>query len=584
MNLYKSYSARVRSLIQGLMESGALPADLDLSRAVVQPPRDPLHREMSSNAAMVLAKSAGMKPRVLAELLVEGLETDEQVRDLEIAGPGFVNWNLVPEAWLEALRTVLREGTTYGQSDMGAGQAINVEYVSANPTGPLTVGHARGAVVGDALAGLLEKAGFAVTREYYINDAGNQVDTLARSTYLRYREALGLGAAEIPEGLYPGEYLKAVGAALAKRDGMCWLDRPESEWLVPVRAFAIEEIMGWIKEDLARLDIHQSVFTSERSLVEAGAVQEVFDNLQARDLIYTGTLEPPKGKAPEDWEPRPQTLYRATEFGDDIDRPLKKSDGSWTYFANDMAYHLDKYRRGFRRQINIWGADHSGYIKRMRSAVTALSEGDANLEIKICQLVKLTRGGQPLRMSKRAGNFVTLRDLIDEVGGGVVRFIVLTRKNDAPLDFDLDKAAEQSRDNPVFYVQYAHARAMSVMRHAAESFPQIPGDSAALAEVPLDCLTDSDELALIRTLVQWPRIVESAAEAEEPHRVAFYLYEVASRFHGIWTRGKDEAELRFLLPDRPEVTAARLALVKAMATVVASGLLVFGVEPLEELR
>ncbi len=584
MNLFKIHTARVHALIETLQAAGELPAELDLSRAVVQPPRDPLHREMSSNAAMVLAKAAKRKPRELAELLVQGLEADPDIRDLEIAGPGFINWNLTPEIWLGSMRTVLREGTDYGTSEMGAGVPVNVEYVSANPTGPLTVGHARGAVVGDALAGLLEKAGFDVTREYYINDAGNQVDTLARSTYLRYREALGLGAADIPEGLYPGEYLKEVGKALAERDGKRWLDQPESAWLAPVRAFAIEEIMGWIKDDLARLGIRQSVFSSERSLVDAGAVEEVFQTLSARDLVYTGTLEPPKGKTPEDWEPRPQTLFRATKFGDDIDRPLKKSDGSWTYFANDMAYHLDKYRRGFRRQINVWGADHGGYVKRMRSAVTALSDGEASLEVKLCQLVKLTRGGQPLRMSKRAGTFVTLRDLVDEVGAGVVRFIMLTRKNDAQLDFDLDKALEQSRDNPVFYVQYAHARAMSVLRHAAESFSDISTVSSDLAEVPLDCLTDSDELALIRLLVQWPRIVESAAEAEEPHRIAFYLYDVASRFHGLWTRGKDETELRFLIPGQPEVTAARLALVKAMATVVASGLLVFGVEPLEELR
>ncbi len=584
MNLYKSYSARIHALIEGLMDTEDLPPGLDLSRAVVQPPRDPLHREMSSNAAMVLAKAAGKKPREVATLLAASLEQEPQVRDLEIAGPGFVNWNLAPEAWLDALRSILREGTAYGDSDMGGGEPVNVEYVSANPTGPLTVGHARGAVVGDALAGLLEKAGYAVTREYYINDAGNQVDTLARSTYLRYREALGLGEAEIPEGYYPGAYLKEVGQVLAERDGKRWLELPEEEWLAPVRAFAIEEIMGWVKADLARLGIEQGVFTSERSLVEAGAVEEVFETLQKRDLIYVGTLEPPKGKLPEDWEPRPQTLFRATDFGDDIDRPLKKSDGSWTYFANDMAYHLDKYRRGFCRQIDVWGADHSGYVKRMRSAVTALSDGEATLDIKICQLVKLTRGGEPYRMSKRAGTFVTLSDLIDEVGAGVVRFIMLTRKNDAPLDFDLDKALEQSRDNPVFYVQYAHARAMSVLRHARESLPQISVEAEDLAEVSLESLTDSGELALIRTLVQWPRVVESAAEAEEPHRVAFYLYEVASHFHGLWTRGKDEAELRFLLPDRPDVTAARLALVKAMATVVASGLLVFGIEPLEELR
>ncbi len=494
-----------------------------------------------------LAKGARMKPRDLAEMLRERLEADAEVRDLSIAGPGFLNWRLAPAVWRDRIRDILTLGTAYGDSSLGAGQVVNVEYVSTNPTGPLTVGHARGAVVGDALAGLLEKAGYQVTREYYINDAGAQVDTLARSTYLRYREALGLGEAEIPEGFYPGEYLKEVGAALADRDGRRWLDLPETEWLAPVREFAVEALMAEVKADLARLGIHQEVFTSERSLVDAGAVEDVMSTLEERNLIYTGILEPPKGKKPKDWEPRPQTLFRATDFGDDVDRPLKKSDGSWTYFANDIAYHLDKYRRGFLRQIDIWGADHSGYVKRMRSAVTAVSDGEASLEVKICQLVKLTKGGQPLRMSKRAGTFVTLRDLIEEVGAGAVRFTMLTRKNDAPLDFDLDKAVEQSRDNPVFYVQYAHARAMSVLRHAGEDFPEVPTAPAALAAVALDDLTDSDEMALIQLLAQWPRMVESAAEAEEPHRVAFYLYDVAARFHGLWTRGKDETELRFLL-------------------------------------
>ncbi|GAB5469115.1 MAG: arginine--tRNA ligase [Rhodospirillales bacterium] len=584
MNLFKSYSKQLHDLLDRLMQEGQLPSGLDLSRVTVQPPRDAKLAEMSSNAAMVLAKPAGMKPRDLAALLSEHLAADPAIRDLAVAGPGFINWSLAPEVWRGQVSEILRAGRAYGDSDLGGGEAVNVEYVSANPTGPLTVGHARGAVVGDALAGLLEKAGFAVTREYYINDAGGQVDTLARSTYLRYREALGLGEAEIPEGLYPGAYLLEVGQALAARDGDRWLEADEADWLGPIRAFAIAHLMAEVKTDLAALGIHQEVFTSERSLVEAGAVGAVEESLQARGLLYIGTLEPPKGKTPEDWEPRPQTLFKATRFGDDIDRPLRKSDGSWTYFANDMAYHLDKYRRGFKRQIDVWGADHGGYVKRMRAAVTALSDGEANLEVKLCQLVKLTRGGQPMRMSKRSGSFVTLRDLVEEVGPGVVRFIMLTRRNDAQLDFDLDKATEQSRDNPVFYVQYAHARAHSVLRHAGESFPAIPQDAEALAALSLDGLTDSGELALIRTLADWPRQVESAAEAEEPHRIAFYLYDVAAHFHGLWTRGKDEAELRFLLPDQPELTAARVALVRAMATVLASGLQVFGVEPLEELR
>ncbi|MEO1192530.1 MAG: arginine--tRNA ligase [Pseudomonadota bacterium] len=584
MNLFKHYSQHLHAIIEALTEDGKLPTGLDTSRATVQPPRDAKLAELSSNAAMVLAKPAGLKPRDLAALIMERLAEDPDVENLEIAGPGFLNWSLAPRVWRAQLVTILQAGTGYGESDLGAGQKVNVEYVSANPTGPLTVGHARGAVVGDALAGLLSKAGFAVTREYYINDAGGQVDTLARSTYLRYREALGLGEAEIPEGLYPGLYLRDVGAALAERDGRKWLDEPEEAWLAPIRAFAIDFLMGEVKEDLARLGIHQEVFTSERSLVEAGAVEAVEASLQERDLLYTGVLEPPKGKKPEDWEPRPQLLFRATQFGDDTDRPLKKSDGSWTYFANDMAYHLDKYQRGFARQIDVWGADHGGYVKRMKAAVKALSDGQAELEVKLCQLVKLTKGGQPMRMSKRAGTFVTLRDLVDEVGPGVVRFIMLTRKNDAPLDFDLDKALEQSRDNPVFYVQYAHARAHSVLRHAAETLQNLPVDAAALAGVSLDCLTDSGEMALIRALAEWPRLVETAAEAEEPHRIAFYLYDVAALFHGLWTRGKDEAELRFLLPEQPEVTVARLALIRAMATVLASGLDVFGVEPLEELR
>lgn len=584
MNPFKVYSDRLQAHLQDLTAAGVLPAGLDLGRVTVEPPRDPAHGELSSNAAMVLAKPAGLKPRELAERLMEALAREPDIADLSIAGPGFLNWRLAPAVWRRCLVDILSAGTAYGDSDLGGGRPVNVEYVSANPTGPLTVGHARGAVVGDALAGLLAKAGYAVTREYYINDAGAQVDTLARSAYLRYREALGLGEAVIPEGLYPGEYLKDVGAALAEREGTRWENQPEEVWLAPVRSFAIEYLMGVVKEDLARLGIRQEVFTSERSLVEAGAVERVMRTLEERGLVYTGVLEPPKGKAPEDWEPRPQTLFRATDFGDDTDRPLRKSDGSWTYFANDMAYHLDKYRRGFARQIDVWGADHGGYVKRMRAAVQALSDGEARLDVKICQLVKLTRGGEPVRMSKRAGTFVTLRDLVEEVGPGVVRFIMLTRRNDAPLDFDLEKAVEESRDNPVFYVQYAHARAQSVLRHAAESFPEISLAPADLASASLDPLTDSDEIALIQTLAQWPRTVEGAAEAEEPHRIAFYLYDVAARFHGLWTRGKDEAELRFLIPGQREVTAARLALVQSMALVLASGLQVFGIEPLEELR
>jgi len=584
MSLFKEFQAWVKAELEAMATAGELPAGLGLDRVVVEPPRDPAHGELSTNAAMVLAKPAQLAPRQIAEALVGRLRRRPDVTEAAIAGPGFVNWRLDPALWREELRAILLAGPRYGDSDLGAGEPVNVEYVSANPTGPLTVGHARGAVYGDALASLLEKAGYAVTREYYINDAGSQVDTLARSTYLRYREALGLGGAEIPSGFYPGEYLKDVGAALAQRDGRKWLDRPEAEWLPPVRRFAIDAMMELIKADLAELGIHQSVFTSERALVEAGAVDAVLETLQARGLVYFGTLEPPKGKAPEDWEPRPQTLFKATLFGDDSDRPLKKSDGTWAYFANDMAYHLDKYRRGFRQQIDVWGADHAGYIKRMQAAVRALSDNQAALDVKICQLVKLTRGGQPVKMSKRAGTFVTLSEVVQEVGKGVVRFIMLTRKNDAPLDFDLEKVLEQSKDNPVFYVQYAHARAMSVLRHAAEAFPELSKESQDLAAISLNPLTDSAEQGVMRKLAEWPRVVESAAEAHEPHRIAFYLTDVAAAFHGLWTRGKDEAELRFLLPGQPAVTHARIALVRAVAFVVASGLRVFGVEPVQEMR
>jgi arginyl-tRNA synthetase len=584
MNIFKDFQGWVKAELEAMTAAGELPAGLDLARVAVEPPRDASHGELSTNAAMVLAKPAGKPPRALAEALVRRLQGHPLVIEASIAGPGFVNWRLAPATWRGVVPAILKAGTAFGDSDLGANVKVNVEYVSANPTGPLTVGHARGAVFGDALAGLLAKAGFAVTKEYYINDAGGQVDTLARTAYLRYREALGLGEAAIPEGYYPGEYMKDVGQGLAAAFGDRWAAAPESEWLAPVRRFAIDFLMDEVRRDLAGLGIHQDVYSSERALVEAGAVQAVEQTLRARDLVYVGVLEPPKGKTPDDWEPRPQTLFRATQFGDDVDRPLKKSDGSWTYFANDMAYHLDKYRRGFNEQIDVWGADHSGYIKRMQAAVTALSGGEARLDVKICQLVKLTRGGQPVKMSKRSGNFVTLRDVVDEVGRGVVRFIMLTRKNDAPLDFDLEKVLEQSRDNPVFYVQYAHARAMSVLRHAAEAFPELSKEPEELAAIPLNPLTDSGELDVIRKLAEWPRVVESAAEAHEPHRIAFYLYDVAAAFHGLWTRGKDEAELRFLVPGRPELTAARVALVRAVAFVIASGLQVFGVEPVEEMR
>lgn len=584
MNLFKDFQSVLVKELEDMTAAGTLPDGLDLSRVTVEPPRDPAHGELATNAAMVLAKPAGRKPRELAELIAERLRGAEGVAAVEIAGPGFINLRLDEGVWQRQLAGLLRLGARFGESDLGAGTAVNVEYVSANPTGPLTVGHARGAVVGDALASLLEKAGYRVLREYYVNDAGAQVDTLARSAYLRYREALGETIEEIPPGLYPGEYLKEVGAALAARDGGKWRDAPEAEWLPAVRAFAIEAMMDLVRGDLDAVGIHHDLFVSERALVEAGAVEAVIETLAARDLIYTGVLEPPKGKTPEDWEPRPQTLFRATAFGDDVDRPIQKSDGSWTYFANDMANHLDKYRRGYPVMAQVWGADHGGYVKRMTAAVAALTEGKGRIHVVLCQLVRLMRGGEEVRMSKRSGNFVTLREVVEEVGKDVLRFMMLTRKPDAPLDFDLEKALEQSKDNPVFYVQYAHARARSVLRHAAELFPGIDQSPDALAAAPLHRLTDSGEIGLIKLMAGWPRLVESAAEAYEPHRIAFYLNDLAAAFHGLWTRGKDDTTLRFLVAEDSELTAARLALLQGMAGVVASGLRIFGVEPVEEMR
>ncbi|MSP88448.1 MAG: arginine--tRNA ligase [Alphaproteobacteria bacterium] len=584
MNVFKYFRNEVTKIVEELAAAGTLPAGLDLSRVAAEPPREAAHGDISTNAAMVLAKPAGVKPRDLALLLVERLKAHPEVTAADIAGPGFINLRLADRFWRARLVDVLTAGLGYGDSELGQGRAVNVEYVSANPTGPLHVGHGRGAVFGDVLAALLEKAGYKVAREYYINDAGAQVDVLARSTHLRYREALGETIGVIPEGFYPGDYLKEVGAALAARDGVRWQGRPESEWLAPVRDFAIDAMMVLIRADLEALGVRHAVFSSERAMIAAGGVEAVLSFLEGKGLIYVGTLEPPKGKTPEDWEPRPQTLFRATDFGDDVDRPLKKSDGSWTYFAGDIAYHFDKYRRGFNAMIDVLGADHFGYIKRMQAAVKALSEGKAELDVKICQLVNLLDRGEPVKMSKRSGTFITLREVIDRVGKDVVRFIMLTRRNDQSLDFDFAKVQEKTRDNPVFYVQYAHARAHSVLRHGREAFPNLDQTPAALARGPLDRLSDPAELALIRSLAAWPRTVEGAAEAHEPHRLAFYLYELAAEFHALWNRGNEDATLRFLIPGDADLSAARLALLSGMAGVIASGLKVFGVEPLEEMR
>ncbi|MGE5478318.1 MAG: arginine--tRNA ligase [Bacteroidales bacterium] len=590
MNLFKYFKEEINGALERLVAAGKLPQGLDTSKVTAEPPREASHGDVATNAAMVLAKAAGQKPRDLADALAEELRKHPAVTAVEVAGPGFINLRLADAFWYDRLAEVLAAGTAYGDGE-SKGHRINVEYVSANPTGPMHVGHARGAVVGDALASLLAKAGFDVTREYYINDAGAQVDVLAKSLRGRYLVELGkISQADFErmreegEVQYGGEYVRDCAQALIKQDGDRWIDADESAWLAPFRDFAIDYMMGMIREDLAALGVKHDVFTSERLLVRSGKVDAALKYLEERDQVYTGVLEPPKGKTPDDWEPRPQVLFRATRFGDDVDRPLKKSDGSFTYFASDIAYHQDKFLRGFPDMIDIWGADHGGYVKRMQAAVKAISEGGGALDVKLCQMVNLLKGGQPYKMSKRAGTFVTLRDLVDAVGKDVVRFIMLTRKNDAQLDFDLDKVLEQSRDNPVFYVQYAHARCHSVLRHAAELWPEVVTTGAALATGPLARLTDPAELGLIKLLAGWPRLVESAAEAHEPHRVAFYLYDVAAGFHGLWNKGKDDTRLRFLQEDDREVSLARLGLLRAVAQVIASGLQVFGVEPKEEMR
>lgn len=588
MNLFRMFHAEIAEILAALARRGDLPDGLDLSRVAVEPPRDPSHGDISTNAAMLLSKPADKKPRDIADLIAPLLAEVDGVASVDVAGPGFINATLSDAFWQARLRDILKAGTAYGSSDVGAGHKVNVEYVSANPTGPLHVAHARGAVVGDALVNLLRKAGFDVTSEYYVNDAGAQVEQLARTAHVRYREALGEEIGDIPEGLYPGEYMIPIGKELADTLGTSLKDAPESEWLDTFRNVATERLLAQIKEDLRALGIEQDVFTSERELVDAGKVEHVFEVLDARGLIYRGVLEPPKGKAaPEDWEPREQTLFRASDFGDDTDRPLMKSDGSWTYFSNDIANHLDKYERGFETMIDVWGADHGGYVKRMQAAVRAVTGDKGALDVKLCQIVHLKKGGEPFRMSKRAGNFVTLRDLIEELGENgkdVVRFMMLTRKNDSQMDFDLDKAVEQSRDNPVFYVQYAHARCHSVLRNAREVLKEGDLELEKLAGADLTRLDDPAEIEVVRLLAAWPKMVEAAAEAHEPHRVAFYLSDVAAAFHGLWNKGKDDARLRFIADDDIEATRARLALVRGVETVIASGLAIIGVTPLNELR
>ena len=585
MNFFNDIKDRIKASLKDMVEDGALPRDLDLGAVAVEPPRDPEHGDVATNCALVLAKAAKMKPRDIAEPLAVRLAEAEDIVSAEVAGPGFLNLRMTDDFWHGRLAEVLTGGTDYGRSDLGASAGkVNVEFVSTNPTGPMHVGHARGAVFGDALASLLEFTGYDVTREFYVNNAGSQVDTLARSVHLRYREALGEAIGEIPSGLYPGDYLKPVGQSLADSHGNGWVSVAEDEWLADVRTLAVDEMLAMIRSDLEAIGVSHNTFSSETELVEAGRVDEVVADLRAQDLVYEGVLEPPKGKEPDDWEPREQTLFRATQFGDDVDRPLQKSNGSWTYFATDIAYHADKITRGFTSLIDVWGADHGGYIKRMKAVIEALSGGDAQLDAKICQMVKLMRGGVPVKMSKRSGEFVTLRDVVDEVGKDVVRFIMLTRRNDAPLEFDFDVVTEQSRDNPVFYVQYAHARCASVLRGAAETLGQVDLSVAALAKADLSRLTHASELALMKSLAGWPRTVESAALAHEPHRIAFYLRELASHFHALWTKGKEEGSLRFLIEGDKEITLARMALVRGCMTGLACGLGIIGVTPVEELR
>ncbi|WP_415183104.1 arginine--tRNA ligase [Phaeovulum sp.] len=581
MNLFADIRSAVIEALEAMMAVGVLPAGLDMTAVAVEPPRDAAHGDMATNAAMVLAKPAGLAPRAIADDLAARLLADPRLTHAEVAGPGFLNLRLAPAAWQGVVRAALIAGSDFGRSTLGQRQRVNVEFVSANPTGPMHVGHTRGAVFGDALAALLDFAGHQVTREYYINDGGAQVDVLARSAFERYREANGQEP-EIREGLYPGDYLIPVGEALKAKYGASLIDQPESVWLEDIRDFATEAMMGMIRDDLALLGVKMDVFASEKALYGTGQIEAAIETLRGMGLIYDGVLEPPKGKTPDDWEPREQTLFRSTAHGDDVDRPVKKSDGSWTYFAPDIAYHYNKVQRGFDALIDVFGADHGGYVKRMKAAVSALSNGRVPLDIKLIQLVRLFKNGEPFKMSKRAGTFVTLRDVVEQAGADVTRFVMLTRKNDAALDFDFDKVLEQSKDNPVFYVQYAHARISSVLRKAAEA--GVAADDGTLAAADLTRLAHPAELQLARKIAEWPRLVEIAAKNNEPHRIAFYLYEIASDLHSLWNRGHDDASLRFLQEGDTATTQAKIALARATGVVISAGLAILGVTPAEEMR
>ncbi|MBN9314635.1 MAG: arginine--tRNA ligase [Devosia sp.] len=580
MNVFALFATRVADALKALYPSITGEA---LSRIVVEPPRDPGHGDLSSNAAMVVAKPLGKNPREVAMALAEHFGTDTDVASVEVAGPGFLNFRLATPIWHDVLKSVAAEGAAFGKSDIGKGERVNVEYVSANPTGPMHVGHTRGAVFGDALASLMAYSGYEVTREYYINDAGSQIDTLAKSTMLRYREALG-ESIDIPSGFYPGDYLIPVGQRLKGKFGSALLDKPEAEALAIVKDQVLADMMDLIRADLAKLNIHHDVFFSERQLHgQGGDVDTTLDWLRTEGMVYQGRLEPPKGKTPDDWEDREQTLFRATDYGDDVDRPLVKSNGQYTYFAADIAYHRNKYQRGFKHMVNVLGADHSGYVKRLQAAVKAVSHGEAEIDVRICQLVRLLKNGEPFKMSKRSGDLVLLSDVVEEVGSDATRFMLLYRRNDAAMDFDFAVVKEQTRDNPVFYVQYAHARTYSVFRKVAEEMPALDTSAQALAAADLSLLSSEADLELIKSLAQWPRIVASAADAHEPHRVAFYLYELASAFHGFWAKGNQDVALRFVNADDSKLTAARLALVGAVRQVLVNGLTLLGVSAPEAL-
>jgi arginyl-tRNA synthetase len=581
MNLFAEIRALIVEKLDAMAAAGEIPSGLDTAAVSVEPPRDKGHGEAATNAAMVLAKPAGMAPRAIAEKLAARLAQDPRITQADVAGPGFLNLTLAPFAWQGVVRAALTMGADFGRSATGQGRRVNVEFVSANPTGPMHVGHVRGAVVGDALSRLLSFAGWQVTREYYINDGGAQVDVLARSAYERYREAHGLEP-EIREGLYPGDYLIPVGEALKARFGDTLLDKGEQFWLSDVREIATDLMMTEIKGDLAALGVQMDVYSSEKSLYGTGQIEAAIKTLRDMDLIYEGVLEPPKGKEPDDWEPRVQTLFRSTAHGDDVDRPVQKSDGSWTYFAPDIAYHYNKVQRGFDELIDIFGADHGGYVKRMKAAVSALSNGRVPLDIKLVNLVKLYKNGEPFKMSKRAGTFVTLRDVVSQAGADVTRFMMLTRKNDVPLDFDFAKVLEQSKDNPVFYVQYANARIGSVMRKSTEAGMAV--DDAALAKADLSLLSHPAEIDLMQKIAEWPRLVDIAARGNEPHRVAFYLYELASEFHGLWNKGNDEPSLRFVQAGNTATAIAKVALVRATGVAISAGLAILGVKPVDEMR